>query len=106
LNVLPFLRQMYTPERSLRDATTQDLWTALLLKRHFNSFKPESIVRDLYAQPLLWKKFWLGWLVFDLEFYQKALLHEERVADGRGMVGFNYHTKTCHETSIPHPQLV
>lgn len=63
---------MYNPDRSLRDATTQDLWTALLLKRRFNSFEPEPIVRDLYAQPQLWKKFWLGWLVFDLEFYQKT----------------------------------
>ena len=63
---------MYNPERSLRDATTQDLWTALLLKRRFNSFEPERIVQDLYAQPKLWKKFWLGWLVFDLEFYQKT----------------------------------
>jgi hypothetical protein len=63
---------MYNPERSLRDATTQDLWTALLLKRRFNRFEPEPIVQDLYAQPQLWKKFWLGWLVFDLEFYQKT----------------------------------
>jgi hypothetical protein len=35
-----------------------------------------------------------------------ALLHERGVASGRGMVNFSYHTKTCHETSIPHPQLV
>ncbi len=63
---------MYNPERPLQDATTQDLWTALLLKRRFNSFEPEPIVRDLYAQPQLWKKFWLGWLVFDLDFYQKT----------------------------------
>jgi hypothetical protein len=35
-----------------------------------------------------------------------ALLHEGRVAGGRDMVDFSYHTKTCHEISIPHPQLV
>jgi TnpA family transposase len=35
-----------------------------------------------------------------------ALLHKGGVADGRDMVSFNYHTKTCHESSIPHPQLV
>jgi Uma2 family endonuclease len=41
----------------------------------------------------------------DLSFFA-ALLHERGVASGRGMVNFSYHTKTCHETSIPHPQLV
>ena len=34
---------MYNPDQPLRTATTQDLWTALLLKRHFNSFEPEPI---------------------------------------------------------------
>ncbi|WP_181357813.1 hypothetical protein [Stenomitos frigidus] len=63
---------MYKPDQPLCTATTQDLWTALLLKRHFNSFEPEPIVQALYAQPQLWRKFWLGWLVFDLEFYQKT----------------------------------
>ncbi len=63
---------MYNPDQPLRTATTQDLWTALLLKRHFNCFEPELIVQALYAQPQLWRKFWLGWLVFDLKFYQKT----------------------------------
>ena len=63
---------MYNPDQSLRTATTQDLWTALLLKRRFNNFEPEQIVQDLYTQPQLWQKFWLGWLVFDLEFYEKT----------------------------------
>lgn len=35
-----------------------------------------------------------------------ALLHEEGLRRGRHMVSFNYHTKICHEISIPHPQLV
>lgn len=63
---------MYNPDQSLRTATTQDLWTALLLKRRFNNLEPEQIVQDLYAQPHLWQKFWLGWLVFDVEFYQQT----------------------------------
>ncbi|EKV03373.1 hypothetical protein Lepto7375DRAFT_5668 [Leptolyngbya sp. PCC 7375] len=29
-------------------------------------------MQDLYAQPQLWQKFWLGWLVFDVDFYQKT----------------------------------
>lgn len=37
---------------------------------------------------------------------EEALLHEGGLRKGRHMVSFNYHTKTCHETSIPHPQLV
>ncbi|MBD1847448.1 hypothetical protein H6F89_29420 [Cyanobacteria bacterium FACHB-63] len=61
---------MYDPTKSLAAATAQDLWTALLLKRRFNQFEPERIVQDLYAQPQLWQKFWLGWLTFDIEFYQ------------------------------------
>jgi 3-oxoacyl-[acyl-carrier protein] reductase len=40
------------------------------------------------------------------EEFDRALLHKGGVADGRDMVSFNYHTKTCHESSIPHPQLV
>jgi hypothetical protein len=63
---------MYDPNKSLQTATTQDLWIALLLKRRFNNFEPEPIVQDLYSQPQLWQKFWLGWLVFDVEFYQKT----------------------------------
>ncbi len=63
---------MYNPNQPLHTATTQDLWTALLLKRRFNNFDPEPIVQDLYAQPQLWRKFWLGWLVFDVAFYQKT----------------------------------
>lgn len=34
---------MYDPNKSLQTATTQDLWTALLLKRRFNNFEPEQI---------------------------------------------------------------
>jgi len=61
---------VYNPNKSLQEATTQDLWTALLLKRRFNNFEPQQIVTDLYGQPQLWQKFWLGWLTFDAEFYQ------------------------------------
>lgn len=63
---------MYNPDQPIGTATTQDLWTALLLKRRFNNFEPEPIVQDLYAQPQLWRKFWLGWLVFEVDFYQKT----------------------------------
>lgn len=63
---------MYNANQSLHTATTQDLWTALLLKRRFNNFEPEPIVQGLYAQPQLWQKFWLGWPVFDVDFYQKT----------------------------------
>ena len=63
---------MYNPAKPLSEATTQDLWTALLLKRRFNNFEPQQIVQDLYARPQLWQKFWLGWLVFDVDFYQKT----------------------------------
>jgi len=62
---------MYDSNRSLADATVHDLWTALLLKRHFNSFEPQQIVQDLYAQRHLWQKCWLGWLMFEVEFYQE-----------------------------------
>jgi hypothetical protein len=41
-----------------------------------------------------------------IHYFNPALLHKGGVADGRDMVSFNYHTKTCHESSIPHPQLV
>jgi hypothetical protein len=63
---------MYDPDQPIGTATTQDLWTALLLKRRFNNFEPEPIVQDLYARPQLWRKFWLGWLVFEVDFYQKT----------------------------------
>ncbi|NEP62838.1 MAG: hypothetical protein F6K31_38975 [Symploca sp. SIO2G7] len=68
--VFPIL--MYNPNQPLYTATTEDLWTALLLKRRFNNFEPEPIVQDLYAQRQLWQKFWLGWIVFDVDFYQKT----------------------------------
>lgn len=67
-----FLNPIFDPNLPLRAATTQDLWTALLLKRRFNSFEPEQIVQDLYQQRQLWRRFWLSWLVFDLDFYQKT----------------------------------
>ena len=63
---------MYNPDQPIRTATTQDLWTALLLKHSFNNFEPEPIVQDLYAQPQLWRKFWLGWLVFEVDFYRRT----------------------------------
>lgn len=63
---------MYDPDKPLKAATTQELWTALLLKRRFNEFDPVPIVTDLYAQPHLWQKVWLGWLVFEVDFYQKT----------------------------------
>lgn len=63
---------MYDSDKPLKAATTQDLWTALLLKRRFNEFDPVPIVADLYAQPHLWQKCWLGWLVFEVDFYQKT----------------------------------
>jgi len=33
----------------------------------------------------------------------KALLYARGVAEGRDMINFSDHTKTCHEASIPQP---
>ncbi|MEO0987215.1 MAG: hypothetical protein AAFY20_16910 [Cyanobacteria bacterium J06639_14] len=44
---------MYDPNQTLHTATTQDLWTALLLKRRFKNVETEPIVQNLYAQPQL-----------------------------------------------------
>lgn len=33
----------------------------------------------------------------------RALLHESGNGEGQERANFNYHTKPCHETSIPHP---
>jgi len=38
---------MYHSDQLLGTATTQDLWTALLLKRHFNRFEPEPLGQAL-----------------------------------------------------------